>query len=414
MKRRHFFLRTTLAGAGSAALSSVPTLAASNDDAARTESREWWWKTLVKVAEPVLGKLAENRLKATMPVEALPGHEEKRRIVTHLEALGRTLSGIAPWLAVTGITATEEAERARMAAFARKALANAVDPSAADHLDFTVAAQNLVDAAFLALGLSRARGELWDKLEAPVRERLIAALQSTRKFKPGNNNWLLFSATIEAFLASVGASWLPEPVEKAIAAHEEWYKGDGAYGDGAEFHWDYYNSFVIQPMMLAVLDLLAPVDACWSKHLPNAVKRARRYAAVQERLIAPDGSYPALGRSITYRCGAFHHLATMALRRELPDGVSPAQVRGALGAVIERTLGAKDTFDETGWLRIGLAGHQPSLGEGYISTGSLYLCTTAFLPLGLAPGDEFWSSPNADWTSRKLWAGADLHADHAI
>ena len=414
MKRRHFFLRTTLAGASSVSLSSVPTSAAVNNDAARTESRECWWKTLVKVAEPVLGKLAENRLKATMPVEALPGHEEKRRIETHLEALGRTLSGIAPWLAVTGITATEEAARARMAAFARKALANAVDPAAADHLDFTVAAQNLVDAAFLALGLSRARAELWDKLEAPVRERLITALQSTRRFTPGNNNWKLFSATIEAFLASVGASWLPEPVENAITAHEEWYKGDGAYGDGPEFHWDYYNSYVIQPMQLAVLDLLAPVDPRWSKHLPNAVKRARRYAAVQERLIAPDGSYPALGRSITYRCGAFHHLATMALRRELPEGVSPAQVRGALGSVIERTLGAKGTFDEAGWLRIGLAGHQPALGEGYISTGSLYLCTNAFLPLGLAPTDDFWSSPNADWTSRKLWAGADLHADHAI
>ncbi len=144
------------------------------------------------------------------------------------------------------------------------------------------------------------------------------------------------------------------------------------------------------------------------------LQRARRYATVQERLIAPDGSYPPLGRSITYRCGAFHHLATMALRRELPAGVAPTQVRGALGAVIHRTLGAADTFDAEGWLRIGLCGHQPALGERYISTGSLYLCTFAFLPLGLGPADEFWSAPAADWTSRKLWSGADLPADHAI
>jgi len=288
------------------------------------------------------------------------------------------------------------------------------DPSAADHLDFTACQQNLVDAAFLALGLSRARVELWDRAGAEVRARLIAALQSTRRFKPGQNNWLLFSAMIEAFLASVGAAWEPDPIDAAITAHESWYKGDGAYGDGPEFHWDYYNSYVIHPLLLAVLDLIAPVDTRWNSVHAAVLKRARRFAAVQERLIAPDGSYPPLGRSITYRCGAFHLLAAIALRRELPEGLTPAQVRCALAAVIQRTLGAPDTFDEGGWLRIGLAGHQPSLGEGYISTGSLYLCTFAFLPLGLDPADEFWSSPSADWTPRKLWAGADAPADHAI
>jgi hypothetical protein len=141
--------------------------------------------------------------------------------------------------------------------------------------------------------------------------------------------------------------------------------------------------------------------------------RARRFAAVQERLIAPDGSYPPLGRSLTYRCGAFHHLAFMALRRDLPDAIKPAQVRSALTAVIRRTLGAPDTFDGD-WLRIGLAGNQPSLGESYISTGSLYLCTFAFVPLGLSPADEFWAAPAEEWTSRKLWSGVDLPADHAL
>ena len=210
------------------------------------------------------------------------------------------------------------------------------------------------------------------------------------------------------------AAWLPGPVEKALTSHEAWYQGDGAYGDGPQFHWDYYNSFVIQPMLLSVLDLLAPVDPRWSKQLPAMRKRAVRYAAVQERFIAPDGSFPPLGRSLTYRCGAFHHLALMALRRELPEGVAPAQVRGALGAVIQRTLGAPDTFDAGGWLRLGLAGHQPALAESYISTGSLYLCTLAFLPLGLPPADPFWADPAKDWTSRKIWSGADLPADHAI
>jgi hypothetical protein len=54
------------------------------------------------------------------------------------------------------------------------------------------------------------------------------------------------------------------------------------------------------------------------------------------------------------------------------------------------------------------------LAEGYISTGSLYLCTTAFLPLGLPPGDPFWTAPAAEWTARRAWGGADLPADHAL
>lgn len=378
------------------------------------DSRASWVAMLRRVAEPVLGHLAADRLKAAMPVEARPGQEEKRRGVTHLEALGRTLAGIAPWLAVQGITAEEEGQRGRMAGLARGALARAVDPAAADRLEFTAAPQNLVDAAFLALGLSRARRVLWDQLEGNVRDRLVAALQSTRKFTPGDNNWLLFSAVIEAFLASIGAAWLPGPVGKALSSHEEWYQGDGAYGDGPHFHWDYYNSFVIQPMLLGVLDLLTPVDPRWRTHQAAVRKRAVRYAAVQERSIATDGSYPPLGRSLTYRCGAFHHLAAMALRGELPEGVAPAQVRGALGAVIQRTLGAADTFDAAGWLRIGLAGHQPALAESYISTGSLYLCTLAFLPLGLPPAEAFWSGPAADWTSRQIWSGANVPADHAV
>ena len=71
---------------------------------------------------------------------------------------------------------------------------------------------------------------------------------------PGFNNWLLFSATVEAGLHALGAHWDRMRVDYALRQHEQWYKGDGAYGDGPDFHWDYYNSFVIQPMLLDVLD----------------------------------------------------------------------------------------------------------------------------------------------------------------
>jgi hypothetical protein len=77
-------------------------------------------------------------------------------------------------------------------------------------------------------------------------------------------------------------------------------------------------------------------------------------------------------------------------------------------------MAAPGTFDANGWLQIGFYGHQPALGEFYISTGSLYLCAAGLLPLGLPPADEFWSAPAAKWTQQKIWSGEDVPADHAI
>ena len=106
-------------------------------------------------------------------------------------------------------------------------------------------------------------------------------------------------------------------------------------------------------------------------------------------------------------------LAQAALRRELPEPLTPAGVREALGAVIHRTLDPAGTYDPDGWLRIGVCGSQPGLGEPYISTGSLYLASVGFLPLGLPPEEPFWSAPPEPWSSQKLWRGGDAAADHA-
>ena len=167
-------------------------------------------------------------------------------------------------------------------------------------------------------------------------------------------------------------------------------------------------------MLLEALDVVAAESAEWRTLHESVKERLTRWAAVQERSIAPDGSYPVIGRSIAYRAGAFQGLALAALRRMLPKEVSPAQARVALTRVIRRTLEAPGTFDANGWLRIGLAGHQPGLGETYISTGSLYLCSVALLPLGLSTTDPFWTQPVAKTTWEKAWSGEDLPVDKAI
>ncbi|HEY7119949.1 MAG TPA: DUF2264 domain-containing protein [Tepidisphaeraceae bacterium] len=379
------------------------------------DDRKFWINVATRIARPVLAACAAGRLHATMPVESAPGQQANRAKVTHLEALARTLTGLAPWLEL-GLAGTDEETRLRtdLADLARRAIAQAADPKSPDHMNFTEGGQPLVDAAFLAHALLRAPRQLWQALPDPAKQNLLAALQSTRAIKPGMNNWMMFSAMVEAFLCSAGQSWRVEPVDAAVRRHMEWYKGDGFYGDGPVFHWDYYNSFVIQPMLIDVLEAVRAKDKRWDDLHPKVIDRAKRYAAIQERLISPEGTFPPIGRSLAYRFGAFQLLGQMALRHQLPERISPGQVRCALTAVIRRMIDAKATFDEGGWLTIGFCGHQPGIGEPYISTGSLYLCTAGLLPLGLPPDDEFWTDPPSDWTSLRAWNGQDLAADHAI
>jgi hypothetical protein len=374
--------------------------------------REYWIGVMRRLADPVLNNLANGTLKARMPVEQADGAD--RRSVTHLEALGRLLAGMSPWLELPADTTEEGQLRTHYAALAQRAIGRAVDPSSPDFMNFTRDRQPLVDAAFLGQALLRAPRTLIDGLDATTKQHLIAALESTRVIVPNYNNWLLFTATVEAALKRLGASWDRLRIDYAIRQHQQWYKGDGIYGDGPEFHWDYYNSFVIHPMLLDVLEECANEQTAWRDLVPVEEQRARRYAAIQERLIGPDGSFPAIGRSIAYRFGAFHLLAQAALRHALPTEVSPSQVRGALTATIKRSIGAPGTFDPDGWLRIGFCGHQPGVGEPYISTGSLYLCAVGLLPLGLPGSDDFWSLAPQPWTSVRAWSGQPFPIDHAL
>jgi hypothetical protein len=417
MKRRMFTRLVTalpvgLGLGGTSVAENLPQVVfnepAGNDD------RAYWLQTLVKIVDPVLSALAKNRLKATMPIESAPGQQPGRVAVSHLEALGRTMAGLAPWLELSADDDVQESLlRQRYLDLARQAIANGVDPASPDFLNFTKNGQPLVDAAFLAHGLIRSP-KLWHALSTKEQNNVIKALQSSRVIKPGYNNWLLFSAMVEAALLKYAGSGDELRMDYAIRQHQAWYKGDGAYGDGPDFHWDYYNSYVIQPMLLDVVNTLAEAGKAEKGLLETLLARAQRYAIIQERLINPDGSFAAFGRSLAYRCGAFQLLAQVALQGNLPPELSPGQVRSALTAVIHRTMDMDGTFDTKGWLQIGLCGHQPAIGETYISTGSLYLCSVAFLPMGLAAIDPFWSAPAADWTSKKIWSGQNVPTDHAM
>ena len=378
-----------------------------------TKERQYCVQLLTRIADPVLNALSKNELKKRMPIE----HKEDRALSSsHLEAFGRLLAGLASWLELGPDDTPEGKIRKKYIDLSVACIHNAVDPKSPDFLNFNKGSQPLVDAAFFAQALLRAPTQLWGRLDKETQTNVLNALRSSRVITPGYNNWLLFSATVEAALLRFEGEADMMRIDYAIRQHMLWYKGDGLYGDGPDFHFDYYNSFVIQPMLLEVIQTLVTKNnkEADKKLYDEVLKRSQRYAAIQERLISPEATFPPVGRSLAYRFGAFQLLSKIAYLHGLPKEVQPQQVRAALYAVIKRQAEAPETFDKDGWLRIGFYGHQPGIGEGYISTGSLYLCSEVFIMLGLPGSDPFWQGKDLPWTQQKIWRGEDVPTDHAL
>ena len=384
-------------------------------------TRQYWVNTMLRIVTPVYENLANETLRKNMPVEVNDGSNTgKRADVSHLEALGRSFNGIAPWLNLGDDTSREGEQRRAMTQLVVKAITNAVNPSSPAYMPFDgPGTQPLVDAAFFAEGLLRSKDVIWPMLDSQTRQRIIDELKRSRKIRAWENNWLLFSATVAAALLQFTGECDFSKIKYALDRHNEWYKGDGRYGDGPSYHLDYYNSYVIQPMLVDVTAVVkenadkgeeyATYGAMYDKY----VKRMARFAAQQEMLISPEGTFRMLGRSCGYRYGAFQALALTSLLGTLPKGVSPAQVRAALTAVIKRHT-VKSMSDAEGWLTLGFCGHQPDVAENYVSTGSAYLCCFVFLPLGLPADAEFWSGKDEKWSSQRVWAGEAVMRDAAI
>lgn len=349
-----------------------------------------------------------------MPVEQGPGYNLQAKQVTYLEAVGRTLAGVAPWLALPQENTREGALRKKLTQAAISGLTNAVNPGNPDYLNFRKEAQPIVDAAFLAHAFLRAPGQLWEPLDSITKHRMVDEFQSLRNRQPYNSNWLLFGALTEAFLLDAGATPDTARIMNAVRKFRNWYVGDGLYSDGELFAMDYYNSFVIHPMLADLLQVLVRHKMVEQNEYELAIKRMIRYAELQERMISPEGTFPPIGRSLTYRIGAFQALSQVALNQQLPEAVHPPQVRAALTKVMHRQFDVLGTFDQKGWLTLGFAGHQPDIADSYTSTGSLYLCTTGFLALGLPVSNPFWSLPAESWTSQKAWNGKKVKKDYKV
>ena len=148
--------------------------------------REYWVKTMIKMVEPIYTNLSRNTLRKNMPVETRDGLNtgNDRKEVTHLEALGRSFAGIAPWLNLP-VDETEEGKlRAEYIDLVVKSLTNAVDPESPDYMPFDRPYnQKLVDAAYVAEGLLRSKDQIWPRLDTITQQRLVKEFKASRRFK---------------------------------------------------------------------------------------------------------------------------------------------------------------------------------------------------------------------------------------
>ncbi|HKJ32147.1 MAG TPA: DUF2264 domain-containing protein, partial [Balneolales bacterium] len=201
MDRKNFLKKAGALGISGFMSGKVNNLGVVSDRSERIinkSDREYWISTVDKISKPVLTALSQDKLKQTMPVEEKPGSNRKR--YTYLEAFGRLMTGIAPWLELGKDNTPEGKIRSKYIDWALKSLSVAVNTDSKDFLNFNKGDQPLVDTAFLAHALIKAPTVLWENSSRKSQDNIIKALKSSRVIVPYYDNWILFSAMVETAL----------------------------------------------------------------------------------------------------------------------------------------------------------------------------------------------------------------------
>lgn len=375
--------------------------------------RQVWADLCYKISQPVLENMSKGNFQKDFPLELSPTWDGRDTKVAYLETFARLMAGISPWLSLPDDGTPEGKQRKQLHEWAIQAYKNAVDPNSPDKITWlTNTSQPLCDASYLVESFMRAPEATWGQLDEVTKKRYIEGLKSLRTIRPAYNNWLLFRAMVEVFFMSIGEDVDEYALSVGLQKMSEWYLSDGWYSDGPEYAMDYYNSYVMHPMMVEVVEMCKKYKFSTPISLDLAVKRMNRFNTILERFISPEGAYPAVGRSVIYRMGAFQTLAMSAWKYGLPKDLTNGSVRSALTCVMKRMFAVDGNFDDKGYLRLGFAGHQPNLANYYSNNGSLYMTSLVFMPLGLPADHPFWTAPAEPWTSQKAWSGQEFPEDY--
>lgn len=284
-----------------------------------------------------------------------------------------------------------------------RGLAAAMEPAGPDHWGrgrsvstnerWNGTPQPIVEAANLAFGLAISRASVWDRLDEKLRDQVADWLAHHATRHGSDNNWLLFTAVIEAFLRSASYDVPGGHAQPDVDRVETWYLGDGWYNDGpistVTGHGnrvDHYNSWVIQTFLWQWYELTEQPAERRELFLSRLGEFADSYAL----LFAADGSPLHQGRSLTYRQAVLGGLWAAGLA-----GVGSESA----GATRRLASGVLRHFTDLG---VGVEG-APTLGysdreflpmcQVYSGPGSPYFAGMGFLGLAAPADHPLWTEP---------------------
>ncbi len=385
--------------------------------------RNEWLSILLSIVNPVINGFVNKNIKSIFPIHFsvhLPKNDKRRNQteIVFIELFCRTLLGISIlFQSEESIIKDHLTDLFQNTIF----MINHTFSGYLDFYHFSIDHQLIVEMANCTLAFIRAP-YLWNSLQPLIKNNILNIMYySITKFKPHMNNWLLFEALIEIFLYKNQKIKALNKTLLNLRVIESYYIGDGWYKDGSIFHMDFYNSYVILPLLITIYNELYIINYqnqnIVYKNLYNkTLLKIQRQSEFLERLIGLDGSFPIFGRSAVYRSAVFHALVTNVYISELPNSLSYGQVRTGLNAVIINMFQNEKIkiVDEHGFLTFGFSGFQPEMADEYSNSGSIYFALLIFMPLGLNENHIFWNCSNEDWSQKKLYNGNSINRDKSI
>ena len=363
----------------------------------KKNDRTIWVKHLLELTKPLIymSKLDFNSFKIKKY------YNVNNLNIGYLECFSRIFSGISTWIISDDYNHDNyENEQKRIILSVILDCFDKLIPFFDEKMDLFSMEQSIVECAFICYGFILTKNKIWILLKEDTQNNLIRILKKVRLLIEKwhfCNNWYLFHGIIETFFKTINIDYDEKFISTMIDSVNGWYCGDGFYCDGEKnFKMDYYNSYVIQPFFIEILKIFN------SSLLDIAIQRCIRYSEFLERIIGSDGTFPPLGRSITYRFAVFHLLSYCIYNNHISIDHNYGQLRNALTKVLINILN-KDVYDNDGFLNMGFTCEQKTLQDDYSNTGSCYLTAISFLPLGLDVNHSFWSNLSGPFTQESCW-----------
>ncbi|MGH0052615.1 MAG: DUF2264 domain-containing protein [Sphaerochaetaceae bacterium] len=299
-----------------------------------------------------------------------------------LEAFGRALTGLAPFLCGGG--KDQELEQIYV-----QGLQSGTDPDNTEYWgdSFEKFDQRFCEMVSISVALLLIPQKLWEPLPAKAKKNLFTWLEHINHYELPENNWQFFRIMTNAALQKLGGPYDAQAMATSLDCIDSLYIGDGWYRDGILMNTkDYYNSFAFHFFGLIYAAMMQEEDAM---HCTIFKERAMQFGLQFIYFFDNTGEAVPFGRSLTLRFAqsAFWSACLFA-------GIAPIPVtvmKGILSRHLQKWMSAP-IFDNGGVLSIGYKYPNLIMAEIYNAPGTALWALNAFLFLALDDNDPFWST----------------------